>query len=59
MIQTHIAGKLGVKTFLLLPFNDDKLWYWGLNTDNNIIWYPQLNLSGWKMIMIGVVVYLI
>ena len=40
--NAHIAGKLGVKTFLLLPFNDGKLWYWGLNTDNNIIWYPSI-----------------
>lgn len=40
--NAHISGKLGVKTFLLLPFNDGKLWYWGLNTEKNIIWYPSI-----------------
>ncbi len=40
--NAHISGKLGVKTFLLLPFNDGKLWYWGLNTDKNIVWYPSI-----------------
>ena len=40
--NAHISGKLGVKTFLLLPFSDGKLWYWGLNTDNEIIWYPSI-----------------
>ena len=40
--NAHISGKLGVKTFLLLPFNDGKLWYWGINTDTEIIWYPSV-----------------
>ena len=40
--NAHISGKLGVKTFLLLPFNDGKLWYWGLNTDKDIVWYPSI-----------------
>ena len=40
--NAHISGKLGVKTFLLLPFNDGKLWYWGMNTDTEIIWYPSV-----------------
>ena len=40
--NAHISGKLGVKTFLLLPFSDGKLWYWGLNTDNEVIWYPSI-----------------
>ena len=40
--NAHISGKLGVKTFLLLPFNDGKLWYWGMNTDTEIIWYPSI-----------------
>ena len=31
-----------MKTFLLLPFNDGKLWYWGMNTDTEIIWYPSV-----------------
>ena len=40
--NAHISGKLGVKTFLLLPYNDGKLWYWGLNTDKDIVWYPSI-----------------
>ena len=40
--NAHISGKLGVKTFLLLPQHDGKLWYWGLNTDTEIDWYPSI-----------------
>ena len=40
--NAHISGKLGVKTFLLLPYNDGKLWYWGLNNDRDIVWYPSM-----------------
>lgn len=40
--NAHISGKLGVKTFLLLTFNDGKLWYWGQNKDADIIWYPSI-----------------
>ncbi len=40
--NVHISGKLGVSTFLLLPQSDGKLWYWGLNSDKEIIWYPSV-----------------
>ncbi len=40
--NVHIAGKLGKKVLLLLPYNDGKLWYWGLNDDREIIWYPSV-----------------
>lgn len=40
--NAHLAGKLGIKTFLLLPLNDGKLWYWGQNQDNEILWYPSI-----------------
>ena len=40
--NAHISGKLGVKTFLLLPKNDGKLWYWGQNQDKEILWYPSI-----------------
>ena len=40
--NAHISGKLGVKTLLLLPYNDGKLWYWGLNNDRDIVWYPSI-----------------
>jgi tetratricopeptide (TPR) repeat protein len=40
--NAHIAGKLGINTFLLLPFSDGKLWYWGTNDDKKIPWYPAI-----------------
>ena len=40
--NAHISGKLGVKTFLLLPYNDGKLWYWGSNEDKDVVWYPSI-----------------
>ena len=41
--NAHIAGKLGIKTFLLLPYSDGKLWYWGTNDDKQIPWYPSIS----------------
>jgi len=52
--NAHIAGKLGIKTFLLLPYSDGKLWYWGTNDDKQIPWYPSIspircdNQNDWK-----------
>ena len=52
--NAHISGKLGVKTFLLLPYNDGKLWYWGLNTNKDVVWYPSIlpirqeSLNNWE-----------
>ena len=40
--NAHIAGKLGVKSYLLLPYADGKLWYWGENEDDEILWYPSI-----------------
>ena len=40
--NVHIAGKLGKKVLLLLPYTDGKLWYWGLSDDKEIIWYPSV-----------------
>ena len=52
--NAHIAGKLGIKTFLLLPYSDGKLWYWGTNDDKHIPWYPSIfpircdNQNDWR-----------
>ena len=40
--NAHIAGKLNIKTLLILPFNDGKLWYWGTENQEEIIWYPSI-----------------
>jgi len=40
--NAHIAGKLGKKTLLLLPYSDGKLWYWGNHEDREIFWYPSV-----------------
>ena len=40
--NAHIAGKLNIKTYLLLPYSDGKLWYWGRNEDEGIDWYPNI-----------------
>lgn len=37
----HLAGTLGKKTFILLPFSPD--WRWMLNT-NDSPWYPNVKL---------------
>ena len=40
--NAHVAGKIGVKTFLLLPATDGKLWYWGSKNDSEILWYESI-----------------
>ncbi len=37
----HLAGAMGIPTFILLPFTPD--WRWGLGTDNSP-WYPSARL---------------
>lgn len=37
----HLAGSLGLPTFVLLPKNPD--WRWGLGTDDSC-WYPTMQL---------------
>lgn len=40
--NAHIGGKLNIKTLLLLPYSDGKLWYWGTENEKKIIWYPSI-----------------
>ena len=51
----HIAGAVGTRTILLLPFGIAKHWYWYAQDDQgNSLWYPsirilgQSNGSGWE-----------
>lgn len=39
----HLAGALGKKTLLLLPWSEGRLWYWA-NHDGNNLWYPSIEM---------------
>lgn len=41
-VTAHIAGALGKKTFLLIPYAVGSLWYWG--DDNKCLWYPSISI---------------
>jgi tetratricopeptide (TPR) repeat protein len=40
-VTAHIAGALGKKTFLLLPYSKGRIWYW-FDGDEKSIWYPSI-----------------
>ena len=42
-VTAHIAGSIGIKTYVLIPHGHGKLWYWFSN-DENCIWYPSITL---------------
>ena len=39
----HIAGALGKKVFLLLPYSQGSLWYWHVDREDSA-WYPSVRL---------------
>lgn len=39
----HLAGALGKKTLLLLPWSEGRLWYWA-NHDGSNPWYPSIEM---------------
>jgi len=39
----HLAGALGKKVFLLLPYSEGSLWYWHTDREDNP-WYPSARL---------------
>lgn len=39
----HIAGALGKKVFLLLPYSQGSLWYWHVDREDSP-WYPSFRL---------------
>ena len=51
-VTAHIAGALGKKTFLFVPFQRGKLWYWH-DEKGTSIWYPSIKIftaessNGW------------
>jgi len=42
-VTAHIAGALGKKVFLMVPYEKGKIWYWhdGLKTS---LWYPSIQI---------------
>lgn len=41
-VTAHLAGALGVKTFLLAPYGYGRFWYW--SDDGESRWYPSVNI---------------
>ena len=42
-VTAHIAGALGKKTFLFVPFQRGKLWYWS-EEQGVSLWYPSIKI---------------
>ena len=42
-VTAHIAGALNKKTYLLIPYNEGKIWYWG-ESENKSLWYPSIGI---------------
>lgn len=41
-VIAHIAGSVGIKTYLLLPYSTGSLWYW--HDDDHSLWYPSIRI---------------
>jgi Flp pilus assembly protein TadD/ADP-heptose:LPS heptosyltransferase len=42
-INAHVAGSLGKKTFLLVPFSRGRHWYWHEKISHSL-WYPSVEI---------------
>jgi len=42
-VTAHLAGALNKKTYLIAPFVEGKIWYWGINDDSSL-WYPSIKI---------------
>ena len=42
-VTAHLAGAVGKKGIILLPYSRGKLWYWH-DGQGQSLWYPSLNL---------------
>jgi tetratricopeptide (TPR) repeat protein len=42
-VTAHIAGAIGKKTFLLVPFNQGRIWYWH-DSIKKSLWYPSVSI---------------
>ena len=43
-ITAHLAGSIGKKAIVLLPFSKGKIWYWH-SGEGQSTWYPSLELT--------------
>jgi tetratricopeptide (TPR) repeat protein len=42
-VTAHLAGAIGKRAAVLLPFSNGRIWYWHTN-DRNSFWYPSLRV---------------
>lgn len=42
-VTAHLAGSLGIKTYLLTSFSNGKIWYWHKD-DTVSLWYPSIQI---------------
>ncbi len=42
-VTAHMAGALGIKTFLFVPYQRGRLWYWH-QEEGQSLWYPSLRI---------------
>ncbi len=58
-VTAHLAGALGKKTYLLVPYAHGKLWYWHVGRENSP-WYPSVSVfsqavdGDWKSVVADV-----
>ena len=43
-VTAHIAGRLGVKTYLITPKNFGNIWYWNSDSESFSKWYPSVQI---------------
>jgi tetratricopeptide (TPR) repeat protein len=42
-VTAHIAGALNKKTYLIAPYTDGRIWYWGID-EHKSLWYPSIQI---------------
>ncbi len=42
-VTAHLAGALGKKAAILVPYGNSKIWYWHVN-DEQSLWYPSMHM---------------
>ena len=42
-VTAHIAGALNKKTYLIAPYTDGRIWYWGID-ERKSLWYPSIQI---------------